>query len=718
MIYLIDDKKQRQEGYGWNTDRINRYDGILKPIYTYENMEDDSFRRLMFEGDNNIILFHESFFMGQNRDIVDLRGKIKTALEKNKNLIVVFFSGSIKDRAIKNREVLMPVSSLYQNLDVFLEKYGSDDSRIEYLLYGKNPEIENELKKSFTVANNSLKDKEPKENTKSHVILKSISNNTPIKPFCYTNEMLISDISNDKIFHELITGKLDEKKYQNIYIPLCFGSSFVDLNGLRLATALRCTENKNQLSNIYLYSHIGVNNLIYNEYFDILKTKNVFLIDYRYSAFQDIKSEESELTIDDLSKEIQKLKLDPPLNYADSHSIANEWAIHQWAKTIGCDETDVLTNVFQNVESNLYFKYLRTINPISEVDKISPQDLKIKFEGNPKVLLIDDEAEKGWREVFAYIFNDVYQNDEEMAIYQDTLEIDFKKITTEDLIQNSIQKIKDDDINLVILDFRLNPSDFIGSNPKDITSIRLLKKIKELNPGIQVIIFSATNKVWNLQALQDAGADGFILKDGGENIHKSINSFRNLTSDAFSRVFLKEFYKLLFQVRNRIASCDYEDGSDFESFLKTLQTQLKIIDQAGREVKSSTPISLDIVFLNCYNFLDLFKSQYIVEKDFRFYIGIEESSLHRYDHNHGVFSDLGDFIKVSYNDKPSWFQSMAGLLIDYFEVAGLNDKSIKDLWKVKNWRNTYIHEDKSHFSKSEVLKIVDLMVKLTSSLKE
>lgn len=41
--------------------------------------------------------------------------------------------------------------------------------------------------------------------------------------------------------------------------------------------------------------------------------------------------------------------------------------------------------------------------------------------------------------------------------------------------------------------------------------------IKKINPGIQVIIFSATNKVWNLQALQEAGADGFIIKESPEN---------------------------------------------------------------------------------------------------------------------------------------------------------------------------------------------------------
>lgn len=364
MIYLIDDKKPRQEVYGWNTDKINRHECILKPIYAYEDMKEDSFRRRMFEGDN-IILFHESFFMGQNRDIIDLRRNMKTALENNINLIIVFFSGSISDRDIKNREVFMPVSSLYQNLDVFLEKYGSDDSRIEYLVYGKNPEIERELKRSFTVANNSLKDMNSIDNSESQVILKSISNNTSIKPFNETNEILIPDSSNDNIFHKLISEKLDEKKYQNIYIPLCFGSSFVDFNGLRLATALRCTKSKNQLCNIYIYSHIGVNNLIHNEYFDILKTKNVFLIDYKYSAFQKIKSVESELTIEELSKEMQKLNLSVPENHEDNHSIANEFGIYQLAYNAGIN-IDEITDFDKEKLNSTYFKWLIAKNGLYE----------------------------------------------------------------------------------------------------------------------------------------------------------------------------------------------------------------------------------------------------------------------------------------------------------------------------------------------------------------
>jgi hypothetical protein len=161
----------------------------------------------------------------------------------------------------------------------------------------------------------------------------------------------------DEKFSEKVNEWLSETEYDNIFLPLCFGQTLSDYNGLKLATHIRCTPTKNQLKRIFIYGFVGLEYLVDHEYFNILKTKNVVLVPYSKKAFELVGNKYVEpLQFDELSKEIQKLKLDPPLNYADSHSIANEWAIYQWAKTIGCDETDELTKVFQNVQENLYFK--------------------------------------------------------------------------------------------------------------------------------------------------------------------------------------------------------------------------------------------------------------------------------------------------------------------------------------------------------------------------
>lgn len=522
MIYLIDDKKTRQKDFGWTPDKFAQYDSYLIPLY---NVDDVSNVGEDIYNEENIILYHESFldFTSDRDKAVEQRNKLIEKASFITNLSVAFFSGSQSSRSLQKNIAHLPVAIVYQNLEVLIQRYSQQSGSLKNLLFGETPEIEEKLNEILAQANSEIE-------TDAAVIS---GKNLFIRPNSRyiqnaikgtTEKTIFIDVSDEKI-SEKMQEWLAEDEYDNIFIPLCFGQTLSDYNGLRLATHIRCTETANQLTRIFIYGFVGLDYLINHEYFNIFKTKNVELIGYGKKAFAESANTDFQaLKQEEIPQEIAKLKLDPPLNYTDSHSIANEWAIHQWAKTIGCDETDEIEKIFQKVETNLYFKYLISINPISYVDKISPKDLKISFEGEPKVLLVDDEAEKGWKEVFAYIFNDVYQNDKEKAIYQDTLEIDFKTINNDDLIPKSIQKIKDDDIDVVVLDFRLNPKDFIGSNPKDITSIQLLKKIKELNPGIQVIIFSATNKVWNLQALQDAGADGFIFKDSSDTIYQTIKS--------------------------------------------------------------------------------------------------------------------------------------------------------------------------------------------------
>jgi CheY-like chemotaxis protein len=450
-----------------------------------------------------------------------------------------------------------------------------------------------------------------------------------------------------------------------------------------------------------------------------LKTKNIQLVPYKKRAFQEFANKPaSQFTKDELPKEIAKLKIDPPKDFHDNHSIANEWAIHQWAKMIECEETEALEKVFKNVNSNLYFKYLRTIFPLSETGIITPKELEIKYDGNPKILLIDDEAEKGWNEILACLLTDLNN------LYSDSLGEDFRNLSGEEIINRSIKKIIDDDIDVVLLDFRLNSQDHEITNPEQITSVKLLKKIKEINPGIQVINFSVTNKIWNLQQLQQEGADGFVFKGSPENngdkifINKNIKGFITSLVNSINKLFLKDFYKLIFLVEENLLKCDYEDDSLYQDFIKDLLLQLKLIGESGKGIKPNMPITIDVVFLNIYNFIEKYKNFYLVDKDHKFYLGLEEIDLRRYRYTSNNIIDGGIFFRSSSNDYPSWYQCIVGILVDYFQVLTLEDKELEKVWLIKDWRNSYIHNDKSFFSASELLNITRLMVLITSRMKE
>lgn len=533
MIYLIDDKKLRQRDFGWNEEKFGQYTEHLTPLYDLNDIAkvgEDLFKN------GNIIIYHESFldFTRDKEKAVKQRIRIKERADALYGLSVAFFSGSESSRSLHKNVAHLPVANLYQNLEIFIRYCREENGNLNYLLFGENPEIEGKLSQMLIQANRNI------EEDAIELLGKTI--------FIHTDEDFVSnaiigaeedEISPADDIHDFVIKTLSKIEYDNIFIPLCFGQTLSDYNGLRLATHIRCNASPNQLIRIFIYSFVGIDYLLDNEYFNILKTKNVELVPYSKKAFEKaVNTDFTAFKVEELPLEIAKLKLDPPLNYADSHSIANEWAIHQWAKTIGCDETPELVKVFENVETNLYFQYLKSTNPISTSDKISQDELIIRFKGKPKVLLIDDEVEKGWGEIFAHIFHGLNSIDFE------EIGDGFKNESQEAIIKQSLHKIIENDIDLVILDFRLNSNDSERFNGIDVTSIRLLKKIKDYNPGIQVIVFSATNKVWNLQALQEVGADGFIHKDGSENIHQSIQRFViQLTSGLEKAFWLKPFYK-------------------------------------------------------------------------------------------------------------------------------------------------------------------------------
>lgn len=551
MIYLIDDKIKRQQDYGWHREKLNQYSEVLTFVHIFNEIEDVELRKEIFS-DNNIVLFHESFFDNidnkHDRTSDEIRNRLEKEAEEGKSFKVYFFSGSISSRKINDFSGFLPVVALYQNLECFLDNgIANGTFDVNYLFFGKYPKIENYLLNNLENANRKWIGVNKIHTQKKNLVIRTSKSYIP-KLIDNADYEFIFNAVEDNDLHEKVTEVLSKSVYDNIFLPLCFGQTLSDYNGLRLATHIRCTDTPNQLKNIFIYGFVGLNHLLDNEYFDILKTKNVFKINYTIEAFKKANEEDISLLAEtEFSKEISKLALLPPKN-KDNHGVSNEWAIYRWAKVLNIAD-DEINHILSYVQSNLYFKYLRTIYPISEATQMQDDQLKINFGKKSKVLYIDDEAEKGWNKIFNKIF----------AINN----IDFKYLDSEfnsksrkEILDISLKKIIDDDIDLVILDFRLHNSDQDDKNTEEITGIQLLKKIKEYNSGIQVIIFSATNKIWNLQEIQKVGADGFIIKESPENsINKNftiklINDFLITLEESIKMQFLKSAFASLNKIEN------------------------------------------------------------------------------------------------------------------------------------------------------------------------
>ncbi len=530
------------------------------------------------------------------------------------------------------------------------------------------------------------------------------------------------DIS-DAFLSDVVKDIINFVEYKNIFIPLCFGPIMSDFNGLRLATHIRCTPGINHNKNIYIFSFVDINLLLNHECFDILKTKGVNLINYNFHEIQALVSNSiTELVIEELKIEIQKLNLKIPTNYEDSHSIANEWAILRWSEAINAND-DCIDKIKNIQESNLYFKYLKTLYPVNNLDRLTSSQLKIYHQDNPKILYIDDEAEKGWYEIFCKIIED------ENKIYFRHLDEEFNEKSKEEIINISVKKVIDEDFDLVILDFRLHKDDFENINITEVTGYQILKKIKEHNKGIQVIIFSATNKVWNLQALQDAGSDGFIIKESPSNstdsefTKQSINNLTKSIELCLNMTFLKVAFKIIQEIKIHLFKISNDcNEKEFEKLFKLkfkneIFIQLDIIYDCLK--KSSIDISteikdensyLNLSFISIFKIIELINDYYTDEKGNK--LKSNSIVIQSYDQNSNSFSKC-------LNQYPTTRDKI--ITIIQFE---LNDNPAKHVAKINQFikfRNNIIHpktlKDYKKTSKEENLDFLNLLKSILKNVK-
>lgn len=527
MIYLIDDKKRRQSNdFNWHAEKFDQFDDVIQPVYTLEEIEAIS-AEVFVKG--NCVLYHESFLDNTRKasEAAQKRRKLELFSNENPEFLFATFSGSKKERIIHGNSAALPVAELYKNLAIFAEKYRNGDQNLEFLLFGENPSIERELQVLRTSSIKSeLSFPAADLNGLSSVLFldrgnfrESIEGSKEIQ--------LLNDTSDEKlsyILDEHLTMETDL-----VFLPLCFGASLSDYNGLRLATHIRCTPGPNQLKPIFIYGYVGIDSLWNHEYFGILRTKNVFLIPQSKKAFKEAgEMPQSSFDQTELPQELNKLKLSPPLDYEDEHSIINEWAIYQWANALEIEHNDELERTFNNVGTNIYFKYFKTKYFTQLSKTISRNDLLIEKVGEPRVLLVDDEINKGWFEIFSFLLY------EKNGISIDCIGDEFRYTTREQVISNTISFVEDNDIDVIILDYRLHPEDFETQNHLECSGMKLLKSVKQLNPGIQVIIFSATRDAMILHDLNHE-ADAFIHKalttSNKDQIEKAISAI----SESISR---------------------------------------------------------------------------------------------------------------------------------------------------------------------------------------
>jgi len=174
------------------------------------------------------------------------------------------------------------------------------------------------------------------------------------------------------------------------------------------------------------------------------------------------------------------------------HQISNEWGSLRLLQNFGYKIDDVN----YSYPPTLYFRFLlektKSLSFKNDVDS----SLWGKFS---RVLLIDDNSNKGWKFTLEKIFGC------EVNAFEDT------KIWTSQVITEGSDLFSGYD--LVLLDLYMPNSENYVSNKRQ---LEVLKTLKSINKHVPVVIFTASNKTWNYKEVIKLGADGMYIKESPE----------------------------------------------------------------------------------------------------------------------------------------------------------------------------------------------------------
>jgi len=331
---------------------------------------------------------------------------------------------------------------------------------------------------------------------------------------------------NNDVYCDNELSKCCNEEYDIIYITLNQSEyDYLAMEGLRIAHHIR-------LSLKYKNTRTPIVILCQENLEQILKLSNLgnILITPRTYLSSDLTLSE-EISLDRISDEQYKsylnlTNIEPPGNYQSHHSIANEWALYRYASAIKKPTKESALEHFNDLKSKLnslaylntlHFKYHEILykrQSFKEREKEKDEIFGIEGIEGKKIGLIEDEYAKGWVDFYSCMLEESGAQLIPFTEFNKSLEKEelIKKI--EIWLQ---QQINTDNIcDLYIIDLRLHDDDFYEKNPELLSGFLLSNFLKEENPGIQILISTASDKLRNFQAFIKRGIFNFAIKESPE----------------------------------------------------------------------------------------------------------------------------------------------------------------------------------------------------------
>jgi CheY-like chemotaxis protein len=323
-----------------------------------------------------------------------------------------------------------------------------------------------------------------------------------------------------------------------------------------------------------------------------------------------------------------------------------------------------------------------------------------------KVLLIDDEADMGWEDVLRKLFKT--SNNEDFVVIKEKVK-DYDSLT-----DSSKEIIEKQVFDLYLIDLRLNGlQEDENVNTAQFSGMKILQKIKSLNEGNQVIIFTASNKVWNLQALLEAGADSYYMKESPEynlsekNSKNNFKVFKQNVLKCFEKKYLREVYVHWDNAKRK----NTDINSDF------IKESNIVLQMAWEQMKNGY---LDFAFLTLYKCIESFADsifKYDMNTGTSEVGGItvieivnDQESLchlkyHKEQYNKPAYCSVDRMI-VKNDFKPTTLFKVSSVL--HF-VYGKNNGFLEQYGELNKLRNNIAHNTKGKVNSDNIVRLLNLI---------
>jgi len=385
----------------------------------------------------------------------------------------------------------------------------------------------------------------------------------------------------DTYISEDIIKELREKTFDTIYIKDNLSTNYLELLGLRVALHIRLSSDLDEKRHVPIIILSDIDSYIINKLnpmANLLFTKNIFIISNTKESFKKFESKSILPLSNEEYKEdfLDKITIKRPKDTSGDHDIANQWAIYRWAEFLKVNSEAIKRNK-DKISSLLYFKYLVALKSTTQIN----EKLELNYPNmDGTILYIDDQWSMGWQDIYKKLFS--------------SNNIDFKTIEEIYKIKNSIeiqsftkQYIRDINPDLVILDLRLHSDDnVVGVNDEELNGIKILKYIKQkVNPGIQVILLTASGKSNILDTANKHNILGYIKKehpsDHSITTQEKLIKLSSMVDSGLNKKYLKSIYTNMKQLKKILDNSPFSqyitDNKKYKDYSDKLKLEISYI---------------------------------------------------------------------------------------------------------------------------------------------